>query len=307
MSSFTARIPELERQLQIRVIRDAADTLDLRYATYVPGGGTPKRWLVFLNGRTEWIEKYVYVFDDLKLPAGTGVVTMDHRGQGASGGARSYVSHYDWFASDVARVVAEATGGKPYVLAAHSMGALIGLYATLKGAISPRSLVLASPLLGLPKDPLPHAIGKPLAQILTTLRFGAVSSGIGKHAGTAFEDNKLTHHPELYARMRASPYNASGATFGWVTASFHATSFCFESAALAKLAAPTLVLAGSDDRVVDLDAIPAWVQRAAEHAPVNVQLLMIPGGRHELYSETDEYYRPALAATRAWVLKGLEG
>ena len=37
-------------------------------------------------------------------------------------------------ASDVQRVVADATGDKPYVLAAHSMGALIGLYAVIVSA-----------------------------------------------------------------------------------------------------------------------------------------------------------------------------
>jgi lysophospholipase len=146
----------------VRSTRSTDDRLDLRYAVHWRGTGEPERFVVLLNGRTEWIEKYDYVAKDLALPSGTAFLTWDHRGQGASGGARSYVESYDDYAEDARRIVAEAVGDKPYALIGHSMGGLIALHATLTGRLSPRALVLLSPLLGLPNEPVPRPLARPL-------------------------------------------------------------------------------------------------------------------------------------------------
>ena len=47
-----------------------------------------KRFVLFVNGRSEWIEKYHYLPELLQLPSDCGFLTLDHRGQGASGGTR---------------------------------------------------------------------------------------------------------------------------------------------------------------------------------------------------------------------------
>jgi lysophospholipase len=291
--------------LVVRVTGEERDSLDLRYAVHYAGAGVPARFVVFLNGRTEWIEKYLYLARDLGLPDDTAFLTMDHRGQGASGGARSYVEDYDDFAKDVAKVLAEAVGDKPYAVLSHSMGGLIALYATLTGRIAPRALVLSSPLLGLPDRPVPRPLAKPLAKALSAAFLGAVSSGGGKFTETPFEQNRLTHAVELYKRMQKTPYPCPGATFGWVAASFRAIDVCFDPRRLAGLTVPTLVLGGTDESVVDRAAFQRWVKAASEHAKADVQLRVIPGARHELFSEIPSYYDQALAAARDWLLPRL--
>jgi hypothetical protein len=45
------------------------------------------------------------------------------------------------------------------------------------------------------------------------------------------------------------------------------------------------------------------VRIAAERVQpgTDVQLRLVPGAKHELFSEVPEFYMPAIAATRAWL------
>lgn len=305
MSVSIEHIRELELALDIRKTRDVADTLDLRYTVIYEGNGEPERYVVFMNGRTEWLEKYCYVPESLDLPKGTAVLTWDHRGQGASGGARSFVDDYETFSQDAAKIVSEVIGDKPYVIHAHSMGGLISLYATLKGYLKPHAMVLSSPLLGMPEEPIPPKVANPLAHVLTKLFLGAMSTGGGKFTTIPFERNRLTHSVDLYRRMQSGPYKSPGATFGWVAATFRAIETCFDPKYLAELTVPTLVLAGSEETVVDPKSFQRWVTVASAHAKADVQLRIFPGAKHELLSEIPSLYRQAIAATRAWLVPRL--
>lgn len=300
-NAILERIDSITAEFRLGSVRSEDDTLDLRYGVRYAGTGEPARYVVFLNGRTEWLEKYAYVAEDLNLPDGTAFLAWDHRGQGGSGGLRSYVDDYDTYASDTARIVAQATGGKPYVVVAHSMGGLIALYSTLAGRLAPAALVLCSPLLGLPNAPVPRRLARPLATLLTMLRLGPVSSGAGDFGATPFADNTLTHQPDLYRRIQDSPFKIPGATFGWVAATFRAIDACFDPQRLAALSAPTLVLGAGAETVVDADAFKAWVLAASRDAKAEVQLRLLPGARHELLSEIPDYYEPTLAAIRSFL------
>ncbi len=306
MSVNIDRIKDTEASFRIGLTRDPADTLDLRYGVRFAGKGEPKRYVVFLNGRTEWLEKYAYLADDLGLGEGTAMLTWDHRGQGASGGVRSYVDDYETYAKDTQKIIEHVTKGKPYVVLSHSMGGLIALYAAVKGYITPGSMVLSSPLLGFPENPVPRKYAKPISKVLSVVGLGAVSSGAGNFAEIPFEKNKLTHHADLYQRMRATPYKIPGATFGWVDATFRALRVCFDPEVLKKYAVPTLVMGGSKETVVDVDAFQSWVRVASEHVKADVQLRVIPGAKHELFSEIPEYYDSAVHAARDWLARGFK-
>lgn len=285
---------------RIGTTRDAADRTDLRYGI-LPARSKAKRFVVFLNGRSEWIEKYDYLPHDLGLPDDCGFLTMDHRGQGASGGARSFVDSYESYAQDASKVIKEQIGDLPYAIMAHSMGGLISLYATLKNHINPAVLVLGSPLLGMPQRPLPAPIAKPLSALLTMAGLGTVSSGGGSYTMRAFPDNQLTHCIDRYSRMQKSPYKIPGATFGWVSASYQAISEIMQPEMLAKLIAPTLIMAGSNETVVDPSGFRIFVERAAAHAPGPVQLQLIPDAKHELFSEVPRLYQIALKSTKSFM------
>lgn len=297
VSEAKARAPE---SFRIGTTRDAADRTDLRYGI-LPARTTAKRFVVFLNGRSEWIEKYEYLPHDLDLPADCGFLTMDHRGQGASGGARSFVDSYESYARDAAKVIKEQVGDLPYAVMAHSMGGLISLYATVHHHISPEVLVLGSPLLGMPQHPVPSPLAKPLSALLTRAGLGTVSSGGGSYTNRSFPDNELTHCIDRYTRMQASPYKIPGATFGWVSASFQAIAAIMQAERLGKLSVPTLIMAGTNETVVDPQGFRLFVERAASHAPAPVQLQVIPGAKHELFSEIPRLYTMTLGFTKSFM------
>lgn len=301
MSNSLERIERLTEKFRIETVRDQDDTINIRYGVY--GDKKADRYLIFLNGRTEWVEKYAYLADDLQLPSNVGFIAVDHRGQGGSGGARSYVSTYDNYATDLKAVVAKATDGKPYGIIAHSMGGLIGLYATMTGQIAPVCMVLGSPLLGMPNVPVPRPIAKPLSRILNTIGLGNVSSGGGNFSKTAFEYNKLTHDIDLYRRMQDSPYKLPGATFGWVDATFRAMDTVFDEQLLKEYKVPTIILAGSEEQVVDPDATRRWVGLNSDRRDIEVRYHMIAGARHELLSEMPVYYEQAVHYIKAYLAK----
>lgn len=300
MSKATGNLDKIVESLQIRTTRDASGTTDLRYAV-LPPKAAAKRWLVLLNGRSEWIEKYAYVAADLGLPQDCGFLTMDHRGQGASGGARAYVDSYDSYSRDVAKVINEATGGAPYAIMAHSMGGLIALYGNLVHQLTPKAMVLCSPLLGLPERPIPSPIARPLSKALTVLGLGPVSSGSGDFTANDFANNRLTHDRDRYERMKKCPYPIPGATFGWVAATFKATDYVFDPAVQSQMTAPTLVIGGTAEAVVNGGEFRRFTDLASKHAKVPVSLRLIPGAKHELLSEIPEYYEPTLTAARAFL------
>lgn len=297
-----ATIASLEKRFKVSTVRSADGILDLRYGVLWEGPGDPERYLLLINGRAEWLEKYCYVPGDLGLPSGTAVLAWDHRGQGLSGGARAFVDSYDSYAADAATIIKAVVGTKPYAAMAHSMGALITLYATLTGRIQPRSIVLSSPLLGLPQRPIPPVVAKPLSKLLTRCRLGPVSSGAGGFTEAAFAANDLTHHAGLYQRMQAEErFKIPGATFGWVAATFNALDLCHDPQRLAALTVPTLVLSAEYESVVDPEAARLWAFSAAKHAKTEVQHRIISGARHELWSEIPTYYEPTLNAIRGWL------
>lgn len=301
MSTNLRPVDNFLKSLKINTIRDQQAILDLRYGTWTPGTDRPKSYVVFANGRTEWIEKYAYLPESFGLSLDQGFVTWDHRGQGASGGARAHVEDYSRFAADAALIIDATTHGQPYIMVTHSMGGLIALVAIMSGLIKPKALVMCSPLLGLPNNPIPRVFARPAAKLLRTLGLGPVSSGAGTFETAPFANNILTNSPEMFARIKASPYKVPGPTFGWVDATFRAIDFCFDPDNLRSFMVPTIVMYGEDERVVDPDAFGRWVKVANEYAQTKIEIMSVPGARHELFSEVDLYYRQAVEVVQSWM------
>lgn len=277
----------------------------LRYGVSLPEGRTPEemaRFLVFVNGRTEWIEKYACLPADFELEDDIGFLSWDHRGQGASGGERAFVESYSDYACDTQRIINKAIKRKPFIMIGHSMGGLIALYATMKGLVQPDALILSSPLLGLPEKPVPEVLARPLAGILGRLPTAArLSSGAGGFTKGPFEKNPLTTDHDRYEFIKATPYPLGGVKFGWVRATFEAIDFVSNPTNLKKFATPTLVLCGSDERVVAPDGIQKWIAQAAAHAPTRIEFDLIHGARHELFSESPDFYQKAIDLVRQFI------
>jgi lysophospholipase len=279
-------------EFAIETIKDRADVIELRLGSLHKESA--KEFLVFLNGRTEWIEKYHYLFDDLDLKEGTGFLTWDHRGQGDSGGRRAFVDTYDDYANDAEDIVNHIVKDRPYSIISHSMGGLIALFSVLKGKLKPQKMILSSPLLGLPNDPVPRILAKPVAKTLSRLNLGAFGSGAGIFTHKPFADNQLTHDEAKFMAMRDTPYPVGSATFKWVAASFEAIDFVFAEENVRTLKCPTLIVKAENETVVDGEACDNWVQLAKgfSGAPV-VELQTIAKARHEIFSEEPPIYESA--------------
>jgi alpha-beta hydrolase superfamily lysophospholipase len=255
--------------------------------------------LFFLNGRSEWVEKFMTLIESLDLSEDTAWVSWDHRGQGGSGGKPSHVDDYGIFARDTQELVADFAKNRPYSMVCHSMGSLIATVATLKGYIKPKSLFLLSPLFGLPKKPLPHVIGVPLASYATKLGFGGINLGFDKHLNISFARNRLTHSAENYRIILDYPFKWSGPTFGWIHATFQACKFIHDRSSLKAYKGEThfYVLGGTDERVVDAEAFRTWSDACKEFHPC--ELKIIEGARHELHMESKEYFSQAVDYLKA--------
>ncbi|MCU0664899.1 MAG: lysophospholipase [Myxococcota bacterium] len=136
----------------------------IRYKSY-KYMGYAQASVIFLNGRTEFVEKYDPMFTSLynqswatseeqtlsDLPVD--FYAIDHEGQGRSGGLKSHIDDYDIFVENLHAVMNRVNDlkkhKKPIFLMAHSMG---GLIATRFAQTYPElvdGLILGSPMFGL--------------------------------------------------------------------------------------------------------------------------------------------------------------
>jgi lysophospholipase len=255
---------------------------------------------VFINGRTEWIEKNMELPELLQLPEDCGFLTWDQRGQGASGGARAFVRHYDDYVFDARKIIEEVIGNMPYAILAHSMGGLVAMYGCLSGELRPSRMALCSPLFQLPQEPVPSVLAYPIAKLFSNIGLSHLRTGAGSHHKAEFARNKLTHDYQMYRLICESPYRIPSASFGWINETFKACNEIFRNDRISSLSAPTLVLTPEFEEVVDPKGHHSWVTRAKKLAKVDVELSLIHGGRHELLSETLTIRDRAILEIRRW-------
>jgi lysophospholipase len=278
----------------------------LRYAIARPKG--PSRGTVLLlPGRNECAEKYFETMGDLTARAFT-VLTFDWRGQGGSdrllkNPQKGHVSRLDHYYADfeiIFRNVALPDCPGPYVILAHSLGALVALRYMPRLANRIERIVCSAPLIGLP------ARGSAIGMVAAAMRWtgmGRLSLRRLKRLGPDWNiaTNPLTSDPARFQRNRAlvetAPHlSVNALTAGWLHAAFRAMRRLENADFIAGLHVPTLIVTAGADRVVDTAAAErlAWRMRSGH-------LLSIPHARHELLQERDEFRAPFLAAFEGFV------
>jgi lysophospholipase len=269
---------------------------------------TVKRWFVYLNGRNEWIEKYHDLFDDIALPEDCGIITLDHRGQGASGGQRSYVEGYDTYVDDCSEVlkhVWQKHPKGPYAMVAHSMGALIALRGVLQKKFEPTCLIVSSPLFGLPDKPVPSIVSRWVALGTQSLKMGRLHSGFaGKHH-LPFRLNILTTSRERYELVKSNPYELPSVTFGWLAATVKACDDLWDPRILKASKVPLVMLISGREKVVSIGAQRSWSKLAQKIYGASFECHEIKDAQHELLNEADEYRNQALEYVRSTLAKYL--
>ncbi len=270
-----------------------AEGVTLRAATFFPTG-SPRGTVVLSPGRTEPIEKYFEVVEDL-LARGFAVLIHDWRGQGLSARAladrhKGHAQGFATFLSDYKALLDtfEARMPKPWIAMAHSMGGCLTMLALAHGEARFSAAVLSAPMLGLNTGGVPPWFARPLSW--TMARVGLT----GEYVQTpydpltqTFQGDGLTHDETRYdryqAQLRAEPRLAiGGMTWGWADFAISACDWLKASKGVEKIAIPvTIVAAELDNRVLN----PA--QEAIARRIPKGRYVEVPGAFHEILVETD--------------------
>ncbi len=263
----------------------------------------PQSYLLFLNGRSEWSEKYGDIHERLGIAPSCAVITWDHRGQGESEGEAGHIDNYKIFVSDAETIASSCIPPHTnYGLLAHSMGGLIALLGILNEKLRPEFIILSAPLLRLPNTPLKRPVARKIAHTMTHIGLGRLPVGIS-HDKVDFGQNTLTHSYHQFSRLVSNPRPHKSPSFGWLAATFKATEEVFNCEKLKKLSTPILVLGGSEEAVVDYHGFPCWVRKALGVVKTPVEYIKIHGARHELFNETPRLLHEVRNQIRIWIKK----
>ena len=232
--------------------------------------GAPWASVLLVHGLGEHSGRYEHVGRRLAA-AGLDVHAVDLRGFGASGGRRAYVDHWSQFHDDVESRLGEvraAARGRPVVLYGHSLGGLVTLGYLLTDRPKPDLLVVTSPALDATVPAVKRIAARVLSRALPRLE---IRNG--------FDGSVLSRDETVGERYLADPLNHHG-----TTARLAGEALAEQArvrASLGGLAVPTLVLHGTDDRLV-----PAAASEPLASLP-NVTRKVYPGLRHELHNEPE--------------------
>lgn len=272
----------------------------------LPGGRT----LFLLTGRTEFLEKYEDVFEELRR-RGFRVVVWEWRGQGASDRLladprRGHVREYADFQRDLDAILARFGPDlpRPWHALAHSMGGLIVMDRLRRAPDTFDRAVLSAPLLGIRMTPLARPLAPALAAAAVRLGFAeayAPGQGPAPLAGDEPRGNVLTSDHDRFRlyRRRCRANDAlmlGGVTWGWLDATFEALARVHAPGALEGVSTPLLILEAGNERVVE----PAAIRRAAARLP-DARVLRLDGAEHEILMERDPIRDRALIAIDAFL------
>ncbi len=255
----------------------------------------PRGSVIICPGRTEFIEKYFEVVGELQRRA-FAVFVIDWRGQGLSGRelANAQKGHFDTFDDPVndlasALKILASRLPRPHIVLAHSMGGAIALRALQTRRVEAEAAVFSAPMWGV-AGMGPNA--KRFARFVSAVGAGKMyAPGVETKwkRETNYKRSSVTQDRERHARnnglvaedMRLA---LAGPTIGWAAAAANAVDGFAQKGALQHLRVPVLVLTAGKEQLVDNKQIGA----VAQGLPL-VQVLNVPGAKHEIMMELDEY------------------
>lgn len=278
----------------------ADDGIALRAAHWPTeqGRGT----VLLMQGRTEYLEKYARVADDLNR-AGLDVLSVDWRGQGLSDrliddGRASHIADFTDYQRDVVEMVIAAGAldlPRPWYLLAHSMGGSIGLAALIDGLPVER-VAFSAPMWGINLSPAKAGFARCVSALARKLgqgqRYVPGSGGSQSFILTSsFDKNLLTTDGATWGRMVAETCAWPAMVLGGVTHDWLHAALA-EGDRLSSLPSPdlpTLIVLGSREAVVSPSAIHKRV-----NAWSSATLLALDGARHEPLMEREALRKRAM-------------
>lgn len=289
-----------------------SDGASYRLAIWQPETHNIQGSVLFLNGRSEFIEKYETTMHDF-VKRGYQVLTFDWRGQGLSErapdiGTKGYIEDFATYQSDLAEIITTEfiplhtanSRGKPTYLVAHSMGANIALNHLLAEAKSPKEIqkkfgfdgaILSAPMTRIMTGPFPQMIAEAIADFMCLIGKGKSYAYRQQDFGPKnliFDNNPYTKDKGKFEKFHSwLQHNpkliCSGASWGWLSAAFNAMNSLRTPDYLKEIKTDILLLSPLEDRVVD----------SRDHAKLaaqlpNCKLCQFKDAEHELFLETPQ-------------------
>lgn len=286
-----------------------------------------RKCLIIASGRSEGYLKYQELSFDL-FNLGFNIFLIDHRGQGLSerllaNTQKGYVESFQYYVDDLATFIEKIVNphctvngvNKPYLLA-HSMGGAITARYLQDYPNQIQAAVLSSPMLGFNSGGIPDMIARSLINTTAQLNhwfdntpwyfFGQSDFDKKAKAFNDFESNNLMHSAirfqqftQLYQQTPA--IQLGGVTVQWLSESIKALDTIFSN--IDKITTPTLVIQAGDDKIVNNQAQNDFCQQLHQSHTQSCpsgKPLVVKGGYHELFFESDIYRQQALSAAIAW-------
>ena len=309
------------------------DGVKLRAAFWRPSGGMdiadkPRGTVCLINGRTEFIEKYYEVIEDLRR-RGFVVATFDWRGQGLSDRLlkkpfRGHIRHFNHYKRDLDAFLLKFVSAhcpRPYFGLGHSMGGHV-LFSQAKGGVSRffDRMVLTAPMLHLsPRMLLGFHWVRPGRNVMSnkvvSQRPTRIVTGLARLFGFgrsyayggsdeiiySFKGNLITSDEARFDRfnelLSAHPELGIGsATNSWTNSACRSMKRILKFKFIRAIDVPMLIIASGSDQIVSTPSIEKITpkMRAGHH-------IVIRNARHEVMLERDELREQFWAAFDAFI------
>ncbi|MGI9489604.1 MAG: alpha/beta fold hydrolase [Geminicoccaceae bacterium] len=294
----------------------AGDGARIRYAHWRTSNERRQGSVLYLNGRTEFIEKTLDIYGIL-CRNGLDVWTMDWRGQGLSTRAladreKGHIADYQYylddlhhFISDVTDLPAPSDGRGKTILLGHSMGGHLGFRYLHDHPGLFDAAVFSAPMIDISVNKAPLrwlnaaivGLGFGEGYALGTSGFRPIYSNPDDPADNGsiddyrrligrFEDlsSDAEKRMEIERLLRENPALAlGGPTAGWLDATFRSINLTWTTGYAEAIETPVLIVGGGRDRVV----ITARQEMMAKRLP-NGRFHMIDKAAHEILVECDD-------------------
>lgn len=293
---------------------DGADGARLRYGLW-SAGDEARGTVVFLNGRSEFIEKHFETYTDL-AERGYSVATFDWRGQGLSGRAsknphKDHQTDFSWRRADLdlfLRKVVKAKCAPPYYAIGHSLGAHMLFHHLHDRPGFFERVVALAPMVGIALEPLPSWVMGAYFGVVCALGFGArYAPGQGDYderrkspERAAYLTSNMDRFKDEDAAITLNPDLAlGGVTYAWLRAARRSTARLEAPGFAEAIETPCLILMAGADRLVENARIEAFAARLP-HA----ECAVIEGARHELLKERDELRQATFGHIMRYLKRG---
>ena len=231
------------------------------------------------HGLGEHAGRYA-AFAEAMAKRGMGTFAMDLRGHGLSQGQRGHVDSWSQWMDDIHAFLGlvETHVGGEVVPLGHSFGGAAMLSAALAGRLrSARRFIVSSP-----------ALRTKVAVPQWKVNLGATASHVMPRLSLSNEVDAgtLSRIPEVVTAYRSDPLVHPKVSARMYTEWQRATQEILQRAG--EISIPFLVIAGSDDRLID----PAGSEELHRRAPAMSELHVLPGRYHEPFNDlgSDEVF-----------------